>query len=169
MRSLILLISASLLSSCAMNDELGPIEGPSVALVNSAGASTGAVQTEARAGGTYLRISVQGLPLGDHGLHLHAVGRCDPPGFQSAGAHWNPNARQHGHLNPQGAHLGDLPNLTVSANGHGAINFLVAGGSLADADGTSLVVHAGPDDYRTDPSGGSGDRIACAVLEPPRP
>ena len=111
---------------------------------------------------------MQGLAPGDHGLHLHAVGRCDGPAFATAGAHWNPASRQHGHLNPDGAHAGDLPNLTVSANGHGAINFLATGGSLADGDGTSLVVHAGPDDYRTDPSGNSGDRIACAVLAPPR-
>jgi len=147
-----------------MSDELGPIGNrPVIALVNSAGASTGSVQLEPRPGGTYLRIAVQGLSPGDHGLHLHAVGRCDGPAFQSAGPHWNPASKQHGHLNPLGAHLGDLPNLTVSANGRGAINFLVAG-SLTDADGTSLVIHAKPDDYRTDPSGNSGDRIACAVI-----
>ena len=168
MRPLVSFLSIALLSACAMGDELGPIEGPSAALVNSSGGTTGAVQAEARAGGTYLRIAVQGLAPGDHGLHLHAVGRCDPPGFQGAGAHWNPAGRQHGHLNPAGAHLGDLPNLTVSANGRGAINFMVAG-QLADADGTSLVVHAKPDDYKTDPSGNSGDRIACAVLAPARP
>ena len=157
----------ALLAGCATPDELGPIEGQSIALVSTAGASVGAVQVEPRSGGAYLRIAVQGLPPGDHGLHLHAVGRCDGPKFESAGGHWNPEARQHGHLNPQGPHLGDLPNLTVSANGHGAINFRIAG-LVADADGTALVIHAGPDDYRTDPSGNSGDRIACAVLAPAR-
>jgi len=101
-------------------------------------------------------------------LHLHAVGRCEGPKFDSAGPHWNPAGRQHGHLNPAGSHLGDLPNLTVSANGRGALNFLVRGG-LVDADGTALVIHAKPDDYRTDPSGSSGDRIACAVLAPAQP
>lgn len=168
MRIFLPLLPAVLLASCAMNDELGPVSGPSISLVNSAGASTGAVQAEPRPGGTYLRLAVQDLPPGDHGLHLHAVGRCDGPGFQSAGAHWNPAGRQHGHLNTEGAHLGDLPNVTVSANGRGAINFMVAG-QLGDADGTSLVVHAMPDDYRTDPSGNSGDRIACAVIAPARP
>lgn len=166
MRPLILLL-VSIPAGCAISDELGPIKGPSIALVNPAGSTTGAVQAEPRPTGTYLRIAVQSLPPGEHGLHLHAVGRCDGPAFESAGAHWNPAGRQHGHLNPGGAHLGDLPNLTVSANGHGAINFLVAG-QLSDADGTSLVVHARPDDYRTDPSGNSGDRIACAVLAAPR-
>lgn len=157
-----------IVSGCAMNDELGPIAGaPRVALVNAAGTTTGSAQAIAQPGGAYLRISVQGLSPGEHGMHLHAVGRCDAPGFQTAGAHWNPDARQHGHLNPQGPHLGDLPNLTVSANGHGAINFRIAG-LIDDADGTALVVHAAPDDFKTDPSGNSGDRIACAVLAPPR-
>jgi Cu-Zn family superoxide dismutase len=158
----------TLLAACALPDDLGPISGPSVPLVNGAGASIGAVQVEPRGEGNYLRIAAEGLPPGDHGLHLHAVGRCDGPAFETAGAHWNPAGRQHGHLNPQGAHAGDLPNLTGSANGRGAINFLVTGGSLADADGTSLMIHAGPDDYRTDPSGNSGGRIACAVLAAPR-
>ena len=167
MRPLVLVLPSVLLSACAVSDELGPVQGASIALVNWAGMVTGAVQAEPRTTGTYLRIAVQGMSAGDHGLHLHAVGRCDGPSFNSAGAHWNPAGRQHGHLNPQGAHRGDLPNLTVSANGRGAINFLVPG-QLADADGTSLVIHARPDDYRTDPSGNSGDRLACAVLVPAR-
>ena len=168
MRVLSMIATSAFLAGCAMADELGPISGPSVPLVNSANASIGAVQAEPRAGGTYLRIAAQALPPGDHGLHLHSVGRCDGPSFQSAGGHWNPAGRQHGHLNPAGSHAGDLPNLTASANGRGAINFLVVGGSLADADGTALVIHASPDDYRTEPSGNSGDRIACAVIAPPQ-
>ena len=167
MRSVLMLFPL-LLAGCAMSDELGPVAGaPTIALVNAAGASTGVVQVEHRSGGANLRIAVQGLPPGEHGLHLHAVGRCDAPKFESAGGHWNPESRLHGHLNPQGPHLGDLPNLTVSANGHGAINFRIAG-LINDADGTALVVHANPDDYRTDPSGNSGDRIACAVVARPR-
>jgi Cu-Zn family superoxide dismutase len=166
-RALFPLISTLLLSACATPDELGPVKGPTIPLVNSAGASVGAVQTEQRPGGTYLRIAGHDLAPGEHGLHLHGVGRCDGPDFKSAGAHWNPAGKQHGHLNPQGAHAGDLPNLTISSNGHGALNFLVAGQALGDADGTSLVIHAKPDDYKTDPSGNSGDRIACAVLAAP--
>ena len=166
MRNLMLVAPIVMVASCATPDELAPVRGPVIALVNSAGASTGGVQAEPRAGGHYLRIAVEGLAPGEHGLHLHSVGRCDGPDFKSAGAHWNPAGKQHGHLNPQGAHAGDLPNLIVSANGRGAINFLVAG-EIADADGTSLVVHAKPDDYRTDPSGNSGDRVACAVIVAP--
>ena len=168
MRSVVLATSIFLLAGCATPDELGPGKGPSVPLVSGAGASAGAVAAEPRAGGTYIRVAVQGLLPGEHGIHLHAVGRCDGPGFASAGPHWNPAGKQHGHINPLGAHAGDLPNITVSANGRGAANFLVRG-ELSDADGTSLVVHARPDDYRTDPSGNSGDRIACAVIAPPRP
>jgi Cu-Zn family superoxide dismutase len=167
LRSLVPTIAIALLAACATPDQLGPVEGPSVPLVNSAGASAGAVQAEHRATGTYLRIAVQGLAPGEHGLHLHTVGRCEGPDFKSAGAHWNPAGKQHGHLNPQGAHAGDLPNLTVSSNGRGALNFLVASHALADADGTSLVIHAKPDDYKTDPSGNSGDRVACAVVGSP--
>lgn len=168
MRSFVHTLPIAMLAGCMTPDPLGPSgEAPTIPLVSSSGAVVGAVEVEPRANGTYLRIAVESMPAGDHGLHLHAVGRCEGPTFQSAGGHWNPSGREHGHLNPAGAHAGDLPNLTVSANGRGAINFLVSGGKLGDTDGTSLVVHARPDDYRTDPSGNSGDRIACAVLVAP--
>jgi Cu-Zn family superoxide dismutase len=94
------------------------------------------------------------------------VGQCDGPDFKSAGPHWNPAGRQHGHDNPLGAHLGDLPNLSVGSDGRGTASFTVDG-DMADADGTSLVIHADPDDNKTDPSGNSGARIACAVLTTP--
>ena len=115
---------------------------------------------------TEIKIQAEGLAPGVHGIHLHAVGRCEGPDFKSAGPHWNPAGKQHGHDNPLGAHLGDLPNLTVGADGRGTASFSVQG-DIADADGTSLVIHAKPDDYKTDPSGNSGDRIACAVLTTP--
>lgn len=115
---------------------------------------------------TTIRVDAEGLPPGVHGTHLHTVGRCDGPKFESAGAHWNPAGKQHGKDNPQGAHLGDLPNLTVGADGKSRASFAIAG-DMADADGTSLVIHAKADDYKTDPSGNSGDRVACAVLAVP--
>lgn len=115
------------------------------------------------AGDISLRIDVAGLSAGVHGLHLHAVGRCDPPDFATAGAHWNPTQRQHGRDNPLGPHLGDLPNLVVGADGRGTLTLPVPPG-LVDDDGAALVVHASPDDYRTDPSGNSGERIACAAF-----
>lgn len=122
-------------------------------------------------GGNEVRIAINGLRPGRYGVHLHAVGRCEGPAFESAGPHWNPTTRQHGRLNPAGHHRGDLPNLEVGADGTGRLAFTIAGPTIwhrrngfLDADGTALVVHAAPDDERTDPSGNSGARIACGVL-----
>lgn len=123
-----------------------------------------------------VRVTVRGFAPGIYGVHLHQIGRCEAPDFESAGPHWNPGGRQHGRLNPQGPHLGDLPNLEVRANGAGRIDFEVrvpagteAGANpLLDADGTAVVIHAAADDERTDPGGNSGARIACGVLTPVR-
>jgi Cu-Zn family superoxide dismutase len=120
-----------------------------------------------------LRIAVTGyrLPPGAHGLHIHAVGDCQPPDFTSAGAHFNPAGKQHGRLNPAGAHAGDLPNLAVAASGEGGIDIVttvvtleVGPNSLLGGKGTSVVIHAAPDDEKTDPTGNSGARIACGVI-----
>ena len=166
MRSSLLIMPLALLAACTTVDDWERGDGTQVALVDGTGKSIGWVELSPRAGGTYLRVAAEGLSPGDHGIHLHAVGQCDGPAFQSAGGHWNPEGRQHGHLNPQGQHQGDLPNISVSANGRGTTAFLVSHHSMNDADGTSLVIHAKPDDYLTDPSGNSGDRIGCAVLAP---
>ena len=120
--------------------------------------------------GIEIRVQAAGLPPGHYGVHLHAVGRCDGPAFESAGPHWNPTARQHGRLNPAGPHLGDLDNLEVDESGAGRVEFRINGGAISgaegmiDADGAALVIHAAADDYRTDPSGNSGARIACGVF-----
>ena len=97
------------------------------------------------------------------------MGRCDPPDFASAGAHWNPAGKKHGMNNPAGPHAGDMPNVEVAANGVLSATLTLAGASMAsllDADGAALVIHAVADDYVTDPSGNSGARIACAVIQP---
>ncbi|MEA3032892.1 MAG: superoxide dismutase, Cu-Zn family, partial [Sphingomonadales bacterium] len=129
-----------------------------------------------RAAGHSLRVRVTaaGLAPGTYGVHLHAIGRCDGPGFASAGPHWNPTARQHGKENPMGKHMGDLPNLVVGGDGRGSYEYAIddarfvgpGGDALLDADGAAVVIHAQADDYRTDPSGNSGARIACGVLVP---
>jgi len=118
-----------------------------------------------------IRVEAAGLSAGVYGAHIHSVGRCDRPGFDSAGPHWNPSAREHGRDNPRGQHLGDLPNLLVGTDGRGSFEFTIPGGGitsgngrLLDADGAAIVLHARPDDYRTDPSGNSGTRIACGLL-----
>lgn len=139
-------------------------------LIDASGKEIGRVEMREDANGVTLRLTAEGLPAGTHGVHLHEKGVCDPP-FDSAGAHWNPMSKQHGRDNPMGAHLGDLDNMDASAGSAAEKTFTIAGGSiggdenqLADANGTSLVIHADRDDYKTDPSGNSGARIACAVL-----
>ena len=118
-----------------------------------------------------VEIDAAGLRPGTYGAHIHTTGSCNAPDFSSAGPHWNPTGKQHGADNPQGKHLGDLPNLEVDAQGRGLVIFAVENSSLEggpnpllDADGAAIVIHAKPDDYRTDPSGNSGDRIACGVI-----
>jgi Cu-Zn family superoxide dismutase len=122
-------------------------------------------------GATAVHAHVEGLPPGTYAIHLHSVGSCEGPKFTSAGGHFNPTMMKHGKDNPMGPHLGDLPNVVVGANGTGTLDYTVAGlqlvggpAPLLDADGAAVVVHAGPDDYKTDPSGNSGDRIACGSL-----
>ncbi len=165
MRKLSLLLLPILIGGCTT---IEPAGGAPMALVNSAGQSVGTVRAWQTAGGVSFRISAAGLPHGIHGLHVHAVGRCDPPEFTSAGGHWNPADKKHGMNNPAGPHAGDLPNVEVAANG--VLNATVTlpnatMAALLDADGSALVLHAGPDDYVTDPSGNSGARIACAVIQ----
>ncbi|HEX8906251.1 MAG TPA: superoxide dismutase family protein [Longimicrobiaceae bacterium] len=121
----------------------------------------------------HLTVDATRLPAGTHGTHLHETGRCEGPAFTTAGAHLNPLARKHGLRNPQGPHLGDLPNLVVGADGRGHMEANVLATlrpgmpPIFDVDGTALVVHAAADDMMTDPSGNSGARIACAVVATP--
>jgi Cu-Zn family superoxide dismutase len=146
-----------------------PQGGPPMPLINASGQTIGTVRAWQTAGGVTFRINASGLPHGVHGVHVHAVGKCDPPDFASAGPHWNPTGKKHGMSNPAGPHAGDLPNVVVKANGVlGATLVLSAASmsSLIDADGAALVIHAVADDNMTDPSGNSGARIACAVLQP---
>jgi hypothetical protein len=114
---------------------------------------------------------VRGLPPGVHGIHIHAVGRCAPD-FSAAGSHYNPAGKKHGLENPEGAHAGDLPNLTIGQDGTGTFDTTTSMVSLTpgdktvfDADGSAIVIHAFQDDQKTDPTGNSGERIACAIIQ----
>lgn len=139
-------------------------------VLDGAGATRGEVKLVEHGDGMDLKLTVRGLPAGQHGVHLHMVGSCNAPNFASAGGHLNPHGRMHGSLNPQGSHFGDLPNLAVGRSGRGSLTARLAGAraelwqSMFDGDGTALVVHATADDYRTDPTGNSGGRIACGVI-----
>ena len=121
-------------------------------------------------------LEAQGLPPGVKAVHIHEVGACEGPTFTSAGGHFNPLGKQHGLLNPQGAHAGDLSNITIGPDGKGSMETstqqvtLGAGAtSLFDANGSALVIHAAPDDFRTDPTGNSGARIACGAISKKQP
>ena len=141
-----------------------------VRLIDAQGQPAGEALLYAENGDIRMTVDLPGLPEGNHGFHFHTVGTCTPPGFESAGGHFNPTGRQHGHLNPNGPHLGDLPNL---AGGPSRVSVTAPGvqidgtNGLLDGDGAALVVHQGPDDMRTDPSGNSGARIRCGVIERP--
>jgi Cu-Zn family superoxide dismutase len=125
--------------------------------------------------GVLLRIEAKGLTPGWHGLHFHEKGDCGTPDFKSAGAHVHTTtAVVHGLLNPNGNDNGDLPNLFATADGAATaelfsplVSLNGAGGrpALLDADGSSIVVHASPDDYKTQPIGGAGARVACGVVK----
>ena len=141
-------------------------------LMDAQGNSVGTASLEQGANGVEIEVHVTGLPAGTHGIHLHMVGSCTAPEFTSAGAHFNPMNKQHGLANPDGPHAGDLPNLEVVADGSGQaeltndrVTLREGANSVFDADGTAVVIHAGPDDQRTDPSGNSGARIACGVIQ----
>lgn len=140
-------------------------------LKDATGKDVGAVQLVQTPHGVLLRMSLKGVAPGEHAFHVHAVGKCEPP-FTSAGGHFNPASKKHGMEATEGAHAGDMPNLFIPANGELKIDVansmisLVKGqpNSVFDTDGSAIIIHAGPDDYKTDPTGNAGDRIVCGVI-----
>ena len=144
-------------------------------LVNAQGTTVGHAKFTSSAEGVKITVKVEGLTPGEHGIHIHAVGKCEGPAFTTAGGHFNPTEAHHGIHNTQypRPHLGDLPNLVVGANGKGKLSYLDSDATLGDdaksflhTGGTALVIHAKVDDQMSDPSGNSGDRIACGVIMP---
>jgi Cu-Zn family superoxide dismutase len=143
---------------------------PTAAMRDSAGKDLGTLAVGESGQSITLSGRLTGLPRGEHAIHLHTVGKCEGPKFESAGDHWNPTNKQHGKDAPGGPHLGDLPNLIVGQDGSVTVEANTPGGTLRgsngalDSDGVAVVVHAKRDDYKTQPSGNSGDRIACGVV-----
>lgn len=170
---IILVVATQLaLSGCASLGQLPSATLGQAQLSLANGLPAGMVLVSATGDRLSLSIAATGIGSGVHGMHLHATGKCEAPGFASAGAHLNPAAHQHGTENPKGSHLGDLPNITADLNGVAAVTLALlitrseAQSLLFDGDGTAIVIHAAADDYRTDPTGNSGARIACGVLKP---
>lgn len=174
------LLALGALGACTTSRTVTTVAEPMAAarapMRDATGRDLGTVRVLLTSTGARLTGALSGLPPGEHGFHLHQVGRCDrteATPFTSAGGHYNPAGRQHGALNPAGPHAGDLSNITAGADGRVAfpdsgLVVTMAGAArdgLLDADGASLLVHATADDYRSDPAGQSGARIACGVLE----
>ena len=141
-------------------------------LKNADGKSVGAADFRETKEGVFVILRVHDLSPGLHAVHIHAVGKCEGPQFTSAGGHFNPGQKKHGFKNPEGPHAGDLPDVLIVKNGSGrfeavtdAVTFATGANSLFDQDGSAIVVHATADDNTTDPTGNSGDRIACGVIE----
>jgi len=140
----------------------------SAVLKDAQGNEVGSATLTALPNGVLIGLDLTAIPAGEHAFHIHAVGTCEPPDFKSAGPHFNPEEDKHGLMNPAGPHAGDMPNIEVPDSGKLQIEVLNQmvhlDDGLFDQDGSALVIHAGADDYKTDPAGNAGDRIACGVI-----
>ena len=137
-------------------------------IVDGQGQTKGRATLNQDKDGIHVDVRGVGLTAGVHAVHIHMAGTCTGPDFTSAGGHWNPSMKKHGHDNPDGAHMGDMPNMTVVADGTGMLKYTVAGATLdalLDADGAAIVIHAAADDYKSDPTGNAGARLACGVVK----
>ena len=140
-------------------------------LKDASGKAVGDVDLMQTPSGVLIKLQIKGLTPGEHAFHVHAVGNCEAP-FESAGPHFNPGNHKHGMLSGEG-HAGDMPNLYAPQSGELSVEVVNSAISLEqgkpnsvfDNDGSALVIHAKADDYKTDPAGNAGDRIACGVIQ----
>lgn len=174
---MVIVLTALFVGGCAGKEKTLPVSGENVKSVaapvlNTEGEEIGEVGFVEAEDGVTISIQAEGISPGVHGVHIHETGVCTPPDFTSAGAHFNPTDKEHGFENPKGFHLGDLPNIEVGDDGIISVKVTTAeitlkpnaANSILDKDGSALVIHEKEDDYKTNPAGNSGDRIACAAL-----
>lgn len=167
-KSLMAVAGLSLLAGCSM---AAPGSRATAELKDKDGKVVGEAVLREQSDGVLIRVDSKGLTPGLHGVHVHAVGKCEGPAFTSAGGHFNPGNKKHGLKSADGPHAGDLPNMLVAKDGAGrfealtdAITLRAGPLSVFDTDGSAIVVHAGADDNSTDPAGNSGDRVACGII-----
>lgn len=164
---MLIAVSVSLLAAPAAR------KSATAELKDAKGHKVGDARLTETKGGVLLTVTVTHLGPGERAIHIHEAGRCEAPGFTTAGGHFNPEKKKHGVHNPEGHHAGDLPNLKVGADGKAAYKATVTGvtlsgdgaNSLFHAGGTSVVIHEAADDNKTDPSGNAGARVACGVIQ----
>lgn len=148
-------------------------EGPTAVaeLRDAQGKAVGEVRFREAPKGVVVHVKVNGLPAGSHAIHIHETGQCEAP-FKTAGGHYNPKHKQHGIENMKGMHAGDFPNLEIPQGGAlevelftDAVSLKKGANSVFDKDGSAIIIHASADDYKSDPAGNAGDRIACGVIK----
>jgi Cu-Zn family superoxide dismutase len=161
-----------LVAAAALGVHAAAAQNAKATLKSTDGKEVGTVDLKETTNGVLLVVSVKGLPPGEHAFHIHEVGKCEPP-FTSAKGHFNPDKTKHGLMADEGFHAGDMPNLHVPSGGDITVEILNETvtlekdepNSLLDADGSAVVIHAKADDYKSDPAGEAGDRIACGVIQ----